>query len=117
MFRSFGKSRLCSWNICSKYFFFYVDNAQLLEGSPNGSSASIHHHLPHPWTQSADFVYAIPFVSGIRTFDQNLNFSFEEATFDAAANVLSIVVMTSYKKYPLEGLTISYLIFNMASDL
>ena len=59
----------------------------------------------------------MPFICGARTFDHNLNLSFQEAEYNSTLNILEVEVSIHYEKYPLESLYISYLIFNMASEL
>ena len=93
------------------------DSATILSAQSNGSSIRVHEHLPHKLNVSSDYLYAIPFISGLRTFDQNLNCSFVSSFFNSSLGILYVDLMISYQKYPLESLYISYLIFNMESDL
>lgn len=59
----------------------------------------------------------IPFISGVRTFDLATNFSFTSASYDSSSNSILIKLLLSYMKTPIESLYLSYLIFNMESDL
>lgn len=93
------------------------DSATILSAHLNGSYTRVHEHLPHKLNASSDYLYAIPFISGLRTFDQNLNCSFVSSFFNSSQGILYVDLLISYQKYPLESLYISYLIFNMQSDL
>jgi hypothetical protein len=53
----------------------------------------------------------------LRTYDLNINFTFTSTNFNSSSNLLEIELLISYLKFPLESLYISYLIFNMGSDL
>jgi hypothetical protein len=66
---------------------------------------------------STEYLYVIPFIRGLRTFDLLTTFSFTSAKFTPANNTLSVTLNISYVKAPLETLYLSYLIFNMDSDL
>lgn len=77
------------------------DSATILSAQTNGSSVRVHEHLPHKLNVSSDYLYAIPFISGLRTFDQNLNCSFVSSSFNSSQGILYVDLMISYLKYPL----------------
>ena len=82
-----------------------------------GESVKIHHHLPALFEDHHNYIYAIPFICGARTFDRQLALTFANSSYDSSLNVLELEINISYDQYPLEGLYISYLIFNLDSDL
>lgn len=53
----------------------------------------------------------------MRTYDQDLLLSFVDSSFNVSVGRLEVMLETRYRKYPLEFLSISYLIFDMSSDL
>lgn len=83
----------------------------------NNNDVPISYILPLSEKVEGSYLYAVPFVSGMRTFDFELSFRFTSSQFNASTNELKLSVHTIYKTYPLELLSVSYLIFSMASDL
>ena len=55
-----------------------------------GQSVKIHHHLPRLFQKTEQFIFAIPFISGARTFDRSLSLKFEKSTYDSTLNVLEL---------------------------
>jgi len=69
-----------------------------------------------PWNASTKNIFVIPFLSGIKTFDPELNVIFDVATFDAKSNMLAIPFKTDQASNPIEFLYLSYIIITMDSD-
>lgn len=77
----------------------------------------VHYHLPHEWNASKDYIYALPFISGIKTLDNSLNLAFTDASFDPSLNVLYVNFDSSMMESPIEVLYLSYMVFTMNSEL
>jgi hypothetical protein len=76
---------------------FDIDNAQLLLSSPpTGTILKVHHQLPNALNLTNQFVYAVPFIGGMRTYDLYMNFSFINAKFDVKTRILSVDMFISY---------------------
>jgi hypothetical protein len=78
---------------------------------------SIRHHVANAPNVTSDYLYSLPFISGIRTFETNLNFSFTSSHFNHTIRALDVDFFIGSSKFPIETLYISYFIFNIASDL
>ena len=94
-----------------------IDNAGLIYNSGKNTSLSIRYHLSNAPNATSDYLYSLPFISGIRTFETNLNFSFTSSHFNNSIKALDVEVEIGSSKFPIETLYISYFIFNIASDL
>lgn len=61
-------------------------------------------------------MFGLPFLSGIRTIDPEMNIQFNRSEFDTTTGLLTIPVRFEQVQYPIEYLLISYLIVTMESD-
>lgn len=83
----------------------------------SNSLVTLRHHKAHSINASSEYLYVIPFIRGLRTFDLFVNFSFSSARYNPANDSLTISLKVSSPKTPIETLYLSYLIFDMESDL
>jgi hypothetical protein len=61
------------------------------------------------------YAYSVPFISGMITYDLALKLEFTDCEYISSNSRLNVTLFTRYTKFPLEFLSISYIIFNMAS--
>ena len=57
----------------------------------------------------------MPFINGLRTEDESLAIAFNRSTFNSTSRILTLTLKIHYQTYPLEFLSVSYLIFHMAA--
>ncbi len=79
--------------------FGNIDNAAFLETS---KKTKITYSLPNKMNASTGgYLYSMPFISGLRTYDLTTNFTFSSTSYDSSKNILSIDLLISYTKSPL----------------
>lgn len=59
----------------------------------------------------------IPFVSGLRTFEKDFSFKFLGRRFNPKTKQLDLIIKTSFQLYPIEFVSISFLLFHNRHEL
>lgn len=66
------------------------DNSILLIKASNNSVIKIEHSLGSGHTPEGDYLFSLPFISGIRTFDKNLSLEFISTSYHPVSSKLII---------------------------
>ena len=94
---------------------FVPQTAQFLPCRKESKDLIVSHKLVRPWQASKKLVFGLPFLSGIRTMDPQMNINFNKSSFDPETNLLQISMSFEQVQYPVEYILISYLIVTMDS--
>ena len=95
---------------------FVPETAQFLPCGKEASELIVNHKLVRGWNASKKLVFGLPFLSGIRTMDTEININFNKSTFDAETSLLQIPMAFDDVHFPVEYLLISYLVVAMDSE-
>ena len=95
---------------------FVPETAQFLPCGRQASELIVNHKLVRGWNASKKLVFGLPFLSGIRTMDTDMNINFNKSTFDPETSLLQIPMTFDDVQFPVEYLLISYLIVTMDSE-
>jgi hypothetical protein len=95
---------------------FVPETAQFLPCGKEASELIVSHKLVRAWNASKKLVFGLPFLSGIRTMDTEININFNKSTFDTETSLLQIPMTFDNVQFPVEYLLISYLVVAMNSD-
>ncbi len=95
---------------------FVPEMMQFLPCGREEEELVVSHRLVKDWNASTQLVFGLPFLSGIRTIDTELNITFGRSSFNPTTSVLSIPATFAQVQYPIEYMLISYCIVTMTSD-
>ncbi len=80
---------------------FVPEMMQFLPCGRESEDVVVHHRLVRAWNASTQLVFGLPFLSGIRTIDTELNITFGRSSFDPSTSVLSIPATFSQVQFPI----------------
>jgi len=89
----------------------------LIDPSFNNTSVSVVRTISVPDNLSQNHYFTMPFINGLRTYDESLTLAFTTSTFNSTSKQLNFTIKIQYQVFPLEFLSVSYLIFHMAAEL
>ena len=95
---------------------FVPETAQFLPCGKEASDLIVNHKLVKAWNAIKKQVFGLPFLSGIRTMDTEMNINFNKSTFDVETSLLQIPMAFDNVHFPVEYLLISYLVIAMNSE-
>jgi hypothetical protein len=85
----------------------------LTNNASNNKEVTLTYILLYKKGLSNGQIHPMPFVAGMKTQDTNLDFQFTSADFDKDTSELRYTVLVSYDIYPLEFLSISFMVFDL----
>jgi hypothetical protein len=123
----FIMSKTATWTLATIHYLisaredfrvgtFVPETTQFLPCGKEASELIVNHKLVRVWNASKKLVFGLPFLSGIRTMDSEININFNKSTFDPETNLLQIPMSFDDVHFPVEYLLISYLIVTMDSE-
>ena len=98
---------------------FIPDLSDILPCNSNNISTIstvISYKLIKPWSSTKKIIFAIPFLSGIKTYDQEMNINFKKSSFDTNTSLMQIPLRLDQLNSTIELIMISYFVFAADSD-